>query len=122
MNYSISATAAKFFKVVNIEERKPPLMKFVPTIDDNGEIIMYRRTEHGYNMRDSEGTNSPNNNHKIVSWLEPLPLTAIREDAAYVINKLINDETKSGSCDNELGHKIAMALFEEGLMAFLKIK
>lgn len=61
----------KFFRVVRLEEREPPMLKFVPTIDEAGEIIIFRRTEHGYNMRDDTGINSPNDNLRIVAWLEP---------------------------------------------------
>ena len=70
----------KFFRVVPIEEREPPFMKFVPTIDEAGEIIFFRRTVHGYNMRDGQADNSPNNNLKILSWLEPCESCRLTDD------------------------------------------
>jgi hypothetical protein len=54
---------------VLISERLPDLYEFVPVVDDAGEIIMYQRTEEGWNMRDAEGTNTPDNNRPLVYWL-----------------------------------------------------
>lgn len=48
----------------------PEIGKFVTCIDAAGEHRVYRRTEHGWNMRDAAGANSPNDNLPIVSWLE----------------------------------------------------
>ncbi len=62
----------------------PPLEKFVPTIDEAGEIIIYRLVElqhydlktkklvprQSWNMRDMRGDNTPNDNLPITHWLE----------------------------------------------------
>lgn len=74
------------FREVLLTERKPELNKWVPTIDINGDISIYRMVEVPeeskealkdtfpdglmWNMRDAGGNNSPNNNLKMVSWLE----------------------------------------------------
>lgn len=68
------------FKKVSIEDRLPEKNKFVTTIDEAGEHRVYRLTEHGWNMRDSDGTNSPNNNLKITHWLEEV------EDSGFKID------------------------------------
>ena len=54
--------------------RMPELMKYVPCIDTAGEILMYRLTEHGWNMRDGRSDNTPNDNLEIVCWLEKVPI------------------------------------------------
>ena len=59
---------------ISVKERLPELMKFVPTIDIDGEIIIYRRTENGWNMRDSRGINTPPDNKEIICWLEKVQL------------------------------------------------
>ena len=74
MTYKDLAYLNFIYVPVLCEDRMPPLMQFVPTIDEDGEIIIYRLTEIGenfmWNMRDGVGDNSPNNNKKIVMWLE----------------------------------------------------
>jgi len=50
-----------------------PLMQFVPTVDEDGQIMMYRRTEYGWNMRDGIAPNTPPDK-KIVSWLKKMPI------------------------------------------------
>jgi|ERR1035437_710111 hypothetical protein len=84
--------AEKHIKMVNflympvpIEVRLPELMKFVPVIDEDGEIAIYRRTEHGWNMRDGMGDNSPNNNKKIIFWLEKQPFPKFDLDGGDLI-------------------------------------
>jgi hypothetical protein len=59
-----------YYKKISVKERQPQLNKFVTTIDVNNEHRIYRLTENGWNMRDSDGTNSPNNNLEIEYWLE----------------------------------------------------
>jgi len=58
------------FRKVAVTERLPELMKFVTTIDIANEQRVYRLTKYGWNMRDSDGGNSPNNNLVITHWLE----------------------------------------------------
>jgi hypothetical protein len=78
---------SKFYRKVPVVERMPELDKFVPTIDDKGEIIIYRyvksqiwnektKTTEPYffwNMRDMRGDNTPNDNQPIIYWLEEVP-------------------------------------------------
>lgn len=59
-----------FFRKVPASERLPDIGKFVATIDEANEIIVYRLTKYGWNMRDGMCVNSPNNNLKITHWLE----------------------------------------------------
>jgi hypothetical protein len=66
-----------YYKKISIDERLPELGKFVTTIDEAGEHIVYRLTEYGWNMRDMSGVNSPNNNLKILYWLEEIDLSEI---------------------------------------------
>ena len=63
-----------YYVPVSTKERLPELMKFVPVIDTDGEIAIYRLTEYGWNMRDGMADNSPNNNKEIVCWLEKIDL------------------------------------------------
>lgn len=60
------------FKKIAVAERLPEMMKFVTTIDEANEQRVYRMTEEGWNMRDVDGTNSPNNNLVITHWLEEI--------------------------------------------------
>lgn len=60
------------YRKVLVAERLPELMKFVTTIDEANEHRVYRLTEHGWNMRDADGDNSPNNNLQITHWLEEI--------------------------------------------------
>lgn len=60
----------KSYKVVSLVDREPPFMAWVVMVDIKGELIVYRRTELGYNLRDATGTHSPNNNLAFVGWLE----------------------------------------------------
>lgn len=60
------------YRKVKISERLPEVGKFVTTIDEAGEHRVYRLTEHGWNMRDVDGDNSPNNNLPIIFWLEEI--------------------------------------------------
>jgi hypothetical protein len=66
------------YKKVLIKNELPPLNKFVPTIDEDGEIIMYRLTEQGWNMRDCVGKNSPNNNKAIIYWLKEISIPNVK--------------------------------------------
>lgn len=59
-----------FFKAVPVTKRFPELGKWVTTIDTAGEHRVYRLMEHGWNMRDADADNSPNNNLPITHWLE----------------------------------------------------
>ncbi len=75
---------SNFYRKVSVLERNPPLDKFVPTIDEKGEIIIYRLVEQQvwdgkkkksfpsqfWNMRDMHGDNTPYDNHPITHWLE----------------------------------------------------
>ena len=60
------------YRKVKVSERLPEAGKFVTTIDEAGEHKVYRLTEHGWNMRDADGDNSPNNNLPIIFWLEEI--------------------------------------------------
>lgn len=66
-----------YFKKVPLTERLPEQGKFVTTIDTANEHRVYRLTEYGWNMRDADGINSPNNNLEITHWLEEVDLPAI---------------------------------------------
>ncbi len=91
-----------YYKKVSIEEKFPPLMKFVTTIDENGEHRVYRLTKHGWNMRDGDGINSPNNNLQITHWLEEvdlIELEKIEKELTWIIDDLgkINSPFREGS-------------------------
>ena len=60
------------FKKVSILEELPPFNEFVVTIDSMGEMLIYRLTEYGWNMRDGKGDNSPNDNFPIKYWLKEI--------------------------------------------------
>lgn len=60
------------YRKVAVTERLPELNKFVTTIDTDNEHRVFRFTESGWNMRDSDGVNSPNNNLPITHWLEEI--------------------------------------------------
>lgn len=72
---------------ISVHERMPDKMKFVPVIDDVGEISIYRHTEHGWNMRDGMADNSPNNNRSILYWLEKKPI--LDEQTTASLSKII---------------------------------
>jgi len=59
-----------YYKKISVKERLPKQGKFVTTIDEANEHRVYRLTEYGWNMRDLDGSNSPNNNLTITHWLE----------------------------------------------------
>ena len=61
------------YVAVPITERLPEIGKFVTTIDKNGQERVFRLTDNGWNMRDADGANSPNNNLEITHWLEKMP-------------------------------------------------
>jgi hypothetical protein len=73
---------------VSVKERLPDLMVFVQTIDIDGELIVYRRTEFGWNMRDSRGDNTPNDNKEIICWLEKKVIFS--EEVVGSLQKLLN--------------------------------
>lgn len=62
------------YKEVLLTERLPEMGVWVTMIDTEGNHRVYRRTEHGYNMRDSDGLMSPSNNLAFVCWLEKVNL------------------------------------------------
>ncbi len=68
-----------FYKKIPVAERMPELMKFVTTIDEANEHRVYRLTETGWNMRDPNGSNSPNNNLPITHWLEEIQFYDIED-------------------------------------------
>jgi hypothetical protein len=84
------------YRKVDVTERLPKLMKFVTTIDTNNEHRVYRLTDHGWNMRDADADNSPNNNLPITHWLEE-----IQEIAVEKLGELI-DSIDSLACALEL--------------------
>lgn len=59
-----------YYKLVSISERMPERGEFVPCIDVDGNVVIYRWTPDGWNMRDGMSDNSPNNNLPITAWLE----------------------------------------------------
>lgn len=66
------------YRTVDITERKPPYNVFVPTIDKQGNIFVYRLIEDKnvgdyWNLRETPAINSPSDNLKIEFWLEELP-------------------------------------------------
>lgn len=58
------------YNKIAVKDRLPELGKWVTTIDEANEHRVYRLMEHGWNMRDADGINSPNNNLPILYWLE----------------------------------------------------
>ncbi len=70
-----------YYRKVAIADRLPEKMKFVTTIDSANEHRVYRLTEHGWNMRDADGAESPNNNLPMIYWLEEYTLTNTEKKA-----------------------------------------
>lgn len=70
-----------YYRKVAVTERLPEMMKFVTTIDSDNEQRVYRLTEYGWNMRDIDGDNSPNNNKPITYWLEEFTLSDVEAKA-----------------------------------------
>lgn len=70
-----------YFKKVLIAERLPEKGKFVTVIDIVGNHRVFRLTDNGWNMRDADGDNSPNNNLEITSWLEEVDMSTIERKA-----------------------------------------
>lgn len=74
------------FRAVPITERLPELWKWVTTIDSAGEHRVYRLVEFtgsvglSWNMRDSAGEHSPNDNLPITHWLEEVIKTDVSKD------------------------------------------
>jgi hypothetical protein len=60
----------KIFRKVKIEDRLPELNKWVTIIDEAEEHFVYRLTDIGWNMRDNDAINTPNNNRPLIYWLE----------------------------------------------------
>lgn len=60
------------YKKISILEELPPFNKFVITLDEANEPFIYRLTEYGWNMRDVDGDNTPNNNLTIKYWLKEI--------------------------------------------------
>ena len=87
-----------YFKAVSVEERLPEVGKWVTTIDTAGEHRVYRLMEHGWDMRDADAINSPNNNLHITHWLEEVTeynvalLEEAKESKTVILNidKLID--------------------------------
>lgn len=84
------------YRKVDVTERLPELMKFVTTIDTDNEQRVYRLTDHGWNMRDACGDNSPNNNLPITHWLEEIEESAVEEFGQLI------DSIESLSCALDL--------------------
>lgn len=70
-----------YYKKISVEERFPEIGKFVTTIDTDNQHRVYRLTEYGWNMRDADGINSPNNNLCITHWLEEVDLSEVIDNA-----------------------------------------
>jgi hypothetical protein len=56
--------------IINLSDELPPLMEFVPVIDELGNIHYWRRTEHGWNLRDGISDNTPDTERKMVAWIK----------------------------------------------------
>lgn len=71
-----------YFEKVSIEKELPQIGKFVTTIDEANQQRVYRLVKVepiglSWNMRDTDGINSPNNNLKITHWLKEVDLSNI---------------------------------------------
>ncbi len=84
-----------YYKKIAITERLPDIGKFVTTIDEANEHRVYRLTEFGWNMRDVDGTNSPNNNLPILYWLEETDLSEMEEKAESWDNLILNSDNET---------------------------
>ena len=80
-----------YYKKIAVAERLPDIGKFVTTIDEANEHRVYRLTEFGWNMRDADGTNSPNNNLPILYWLEETDLTEMISKAEAWEHLILNN-------------------------------
>ena len=96
------------FRAIPTLERMPELGKWVTTIDTAGEHRVYRLTEYGWNMRDLDGLNSPNNNLIITHWLEEeselKKVKALQSENCdwFVIPLELEDEFNKDLEDNDL--------------------
>lgn len=88
------------FRKVKVSERLPEVGKFVTTIDEAGEHRVYRLTEYGWNMRDADGNNSPNNNLPITCWLEEFDGTEL-ERKAKLLDEIDESVSKFYDEDDE---------------------
>lgn len=84
-----------YYKKIAVAERLPDIGKFVTTIDEANEHRVYRLTEFGWNMRDVDGTNSPNNNLPILYWLEEIDLSEMEEKAEAWDNLISNNDNET---------------------------
>nr|ARK13034.1 hypothetical protein A6C57_23345 [Fibrella sp. ES10-3-2-2] len=91
------------FRKVDVAQRMPPMGAWVTTIDTANEHRVYRLTEHGWNMRDADGINSPNNNLPITHWLEPIEMnsTAIMGDARAMYSPVVEGHNMDWTSFNE---------------------
>lgn len=75
----------KVFRKVKCSESLPPLDVFVPTVDDHGGILIYRRVlteyyldgvfnEWAWSLRDLSTENTPHDNYKIEYWLQEVTI------------------------------------------------
>lgn len=81
--------------MVKISQRLPELGVWVTIIDSAGEHRVYRRTEYGWNMRDADGDNSPNNNLDLVYWLERVHKTYTSEAIVGKVDERIQQIRES---------------------------
>lgn len=95
-----------YLKKISITDRLPEYGKFVTTIDTAGEHRVYRFAETGWNMRDADGTNSPNNNLAITHWLEDVDLAN-----AEILTEITNERKRQDAKWGEQNHPILDAGF-----------
>ncbi len=88
----------KIFRKVLVSERLPEINKFVATIDEAGDMRMFKRTESGWALQDFPETNYTKGNYDPVYWLEevpsqaPLLIEALKKIADPI--KYLSDEAK----------------------------
>lgn len=95
----------KILRPVDVNNRLPEIDRFVLTIDEAGNQIIYKRTEYGWNMRDGIAANSPNNNLKITYWYEEIEIESLfpSDEKSYNVASAASGDRINGTMLHQEG-------------------
>jgi len=79
------------YRKVKVSERLPDPMKWVTTIDSEGNHFVHRLTDYGWNMRDAGADNTPDTNYSIEYWLEEIKQNEMVKDVVKLIKDSLDD-------------------------------